>query len=412
MSNLLEIFLGILTAMGGFVEVGELTFNINAGAKFGYSLLWISVIGTIGIIVFGEMAGRIAAVRGQPVFNLIRERVGFNAGLVTLLAATAVNILTCAAEVGAVALIWQLLGDWPYRAWVAVAFVFLVLVIRVLPFKGIERLFGLGGLLLVVYLVVAVAEGPHWGDMAASLVPNVPPLESSQQYVLYAYYAVALLSSIMLPYETYFYASGGIEDKWRPSNIALNRVIVIVGFVLGSVLGVALMMIGNQFFGPRHVEPELPGVVAMSAAAKFGTAGLLLAIGGMFFAFSGAAIETALCSAYNIAQFFGWPWGKFRGARNAPRFALTWLAVLALSTLVILTGVNPVRVVEYSIVFSVVILPLNYFPMLLVAGDERVMGRHKNGRTASILGWLYLALTTVAALGAIPLLVLTHGGQG
>jgi manganese transport protein len=50
--------------------------------------------------------------------------------------------------------------------------------------------------------------------------------------------------------------------------------------------------------------------------------------------------------------------------------------------------------------------------MLLVAGDERVMGRHKNGRTASILGWLYLALTTVAALGAIPLLVLTHGGQG
>jgi manganese transport protein len=132
----------------------------------------------------------------------------------------------------------------------------------------------------------------------------------------------------------------------------------------------------------------------------------------MFFAFAGAAIETALCSAYNIAQFFGWPWGKFRGARNAPRFTLAWVIVLALSTLVIMTGVNPVRVVEYSIVFSIVILPLTYFPLLLVASDERVMGRQRNGRVSRVLGWAYLALTTLAALAAIPLLVLTHGGQG
>jgi Mn2+/Fe2+ NRAMP family transporter len=412
MSNVLELFLGVLTAMGGFVEVGELTFNVNAGAKFGYALLWVNLVGTIGIIVYGEMAGRVAAVRGQPVFNLIRERVGFNGGLVTLVAATAVNLLTCAAEVGAVALIWQLLADWPYRLWVAVAFLFLAVTIRLLPFKGIERVFGLGGLLLVVYLVVAIAEGPDWGDVAVAFIPNVPALESPQERILYAYYAVALLSSIMLPYETYFYASGGIEDKWKPTGIPLNRVIVVVGFTLGSVLGVSLLMIGNQFFGPKHIEPELPGIVATSASALFGVPGLLLAIGGMFFAFAGAAIETALCSAYNIAQFFGWPWGKFRGARNAPRFTLSWLIVLVLSTLLILTGVDPVRVVEYSIVFSVVILPLTYFPLLIVAGDERVMGRYRNGRASRVIGWFYLALVTLAALAAIPLLVLTHGGQG
>ncbi|MGE5104096.1 MAG: NRAMP family divalent metal transporter, partial [Betaproteobacteria bacterium] len=404
--------LGILTSMGGFVEIGELTFTVNAGAKFGYSLLWIGVIGTVGIIVFAEMAGRVAAVRGQPVFNLIRERVGFDGGLVTLGAATAVSVLTCAAEIGGVALVWQLLANWPYRLWVSLAFVFLVVVVRVLPFKWIERVFGLGGLLLVVYLVVAVLEGPHWADVGAALVPNVPILESRQQYLLYAYYAVALLSSIMLPYETYFYASGGIEDKWKPSGIPMNRAIVIVGFVLGSLLSFALVMIGSQFFGPRHMEPQLPGVVATSVAFEFGVVGLLLAVGGMFFAFAGAAIETALSCAYNIAQFFGWPWGKFRGPRHAPRFTLAWLVVLALSALVILTGVDPVQVVEYSIVFSVVILPLTYFPLLLVASDERVMGANRNGIVTNVLGWVYLALVTLAALAAVPLLVLTHGGQG
>jgi len=410
--NILELFLGILTAMGGFVEVGELTFAVNAGAKFGYSLLWIAGMGTVGIIVYGEMAGRVAAVRGQPVFNLIRERGGFDAGLVTLTAATAVNVLTCAAEIGAVALVWQLLADWPYRLWVVIAFLVLVLSVWVLPFRWIERVFGLGGLLLVIYLVVALVEGPAWGDVGAALMPNVPVLESSQQYMLYAYYAVALTSSIMLPYETYFYSSGAVEDKWKPSDIALNRVIVIVGFVLGSLLCVSLIMIGSQFFGPRHVEPQLPGVVATSAAAQFGTAGLLVAVLGMFFAFAGAAIETGLCGAYNIAQFFGWPWGKFRRPREASRFTLTWLAVFVLSAIVILAGVDPVSVVEYSIVFSVVILPLTYLPLLLVANDERVMGAHVNGVLAKVLGWLYLAITTVAALAAIPLLVLTHGGQG
>src|SRR4029453_2186668 len=71
-----EIFLGILTAMGGFVEIGELTFTVNAGTNFGYRLLWIVAIGTAGIMVYCEMAGRVVAVRHRPVFSIIRERNG------------------------------------------------------------------------------------------------------------------------------------------------------------------------------------------------------------------------------------------------------------------------------------------------------------------------------------------------
>src|ERR671937_483270 len=103
MKKWVEIFLGILTAMGGFVEVGELVFTVNAGARFRF--LWVVALGTVGIIAFCEMAGRIAAVKEQPVFNLIRERAGFSAGLVTLAAANAVNILTWAAEIGGVAIV-------------------------------------------------------------------------------------------------------------------------------------------------------------------------------------------------------------------------------------------------------------------------------------------------------------------
>ena len=139
---------------------------------------------------------------------------------------------------------------------------------------------------------------------------------------------------------------------------------------------------------------------------------MIVALLGMFFAFAGAAIETAMSGAYNLAQFFGWPWGKFRRPRDAARFTLTWAITFALSALIIITGIDPVSVVEYSIVFSVVILPFTYFPVLVVAGDRAVMGPFANGWLANGLGWFYLVLITIAALLAVPLLIITHGGQG
>ena len=411
MAKILEIFLGILTAMGGFVEVGELTFMLNAGSEFDYRLLWVVLLGTVGIIVFGEISGRIAAVHGQPVFNVVRERAGLRLGLLTLVAATLVCLMTCAAEIGAIALLWQLMGDWPYRALLLLALVFFLLVVWTFSFKAIERVFGLLGLLMVVFVVAAWQMSPDATEMARGLVPTIPAGSTDRQ-LLYGYYAVSLLSSIMLPYETYFYASGAIEDKWTPRDIPLNRVIVIVGFTLGGLLAVGLMVVGKEFLGPREIEATLPGTAALSAASQLGAAGIWIALAGMFFAFAGAAIETALSCAYNIAQFFGWPWGKHRKPREASRWTVCWMVVLVLATLVVLTGVDPIKVVEYAIVFSVVVLPLTYFPLMSLSRDKDVMGVHANGPVASTLGWLYFFLICIAAVAAIPLLVLTHGGQG
>ena len=173
-----------------------------------------------------------------------------------------------------------------------------------------------------------------------------------------------------------------------------------------------LVVLGAREYEPQHIEPGLPGIAALPAALAFGRTGLLIALGGLFFAFAGAAIETCLSGAYSLAQFLGWPWGRFRGHANAPRFTIAWVATFTLAALVVASGVDPVEVVEYSIVFSVVILPLTYFPLLLVAGDRRVMGRHVNGTLASWLGWSYFILVSITAVAAIPLLALTHGGRG
>src|SRR5690349_23025510 len=78
--NPLELTLGIMTAVGGFVDISQLVFSGQAGSTFGYSLISAFAISTIGIMVFGEMCGRVAAVAHQPVFSLIRHRLGLKLG--------------------------------------------------------------------------------------------------------------------------------------------------------------------------------------------------------------------------------------------------------------------------------------------------------------------------------------------
>ncbi|HKG10011.1 MAG TPA: divalent metal cation transporter, partial [Gaiellaceae bacterium] len=148
MKNVFAIALGILAAIGGFVDIGDIVFNTAAGATFGYELLWAVVIGVGGIITYAEMCGRVAAVSERAVFDAVRERLGFQVGLVALVAAQFVNLLTIAAEVGGVALVLQLLSGLPYRALLVFGLVALALVLWVMPFSWIERVFGYAGLAL------------------------------------------------------------------------------------------------------------------------------------------------------------------------------------------------------------------------------------------------------------------------
>jgi Mn2+/Fe2+ NRAMP family transporter len=148
------------------------------------------------------------------------------------------------------------------------------------------------------------------------------------------------------------------------------------------------------------------------AEHELGQAGLLLALVGILFAVGGAAIETSFSGAYNLAQFFGWRWGKKERPAAATRFTLAWLGIFALALLLVMTGYDPVKLTEYSVIFSVVALPLTYLPILLVANDRTYMGNHANGRIANALGVLYLLVIVAIAISAIPLLLLTNGGQG
>ncbi|MDB4906910.1 MAG: natural resistance-associated macrophage protein [Gemmatimonadetes bacterium] len=410
MSSILELALGIMTALGGFVDIGELVFAVEAGAKFGYGLLWVVVTGTIGIAIFGEMSGRIAAVLKKPSFEIVRDHFGFGRALGVLIASNIVNVLTCAAEIGGLAIILQLVFGANYSLMLAAAAGLLLVTVFVLPFRWIERVFGLFGLTLLVYAVAAVQLGPDWGEVARGLVPKLPEPDMPG-LPIYAYYVVGLLSSILMPYEIYFYSSGAIEDKWTPKDLPINKLTAGVGFALGGLLTMALIVVGADVFLPLHIDPQRLSSVVLGAAVPLGHAGFLFALAGIFFAVGGAAVETALSAGYNAAQFFGIPWGKCHKPRAVPLFTLFWMVAILLGTGIAMSGANPIEVVEYSVIFAVVVLPFTYYPILRLADNRKVMGKHVNSPIIRVLGWGYFGLICLVAAAAIPLLVATHMGQ-
>ena len=405
--KIFQIALGILAAIGGFVDIGDLVFNVSAGATFGYELLWVVVVGVVGIAVYSEMCGRVAAISQKAVFDAVRERVGFSAGLTTLIAAQIVNLMTLAAEVGGLAICLRLLSGLPYRWLILVAILVVGLIVWTISFEWIERIFGYGGLCLLVFAVAVVKLHPDWGAVAHGFVPHI----NTNDTALYLYFAVGLLGAAMTPYEVYFYSSGAVEEGWTAKDLSINRLNAMIGYGLGGVLSFTLMITGGALFLAEGIEPETLGTIAMGAQIPLGTAGLILALVGILFAVGGASIDTLFAGAYNLAQFMGWEWGRYRSNAGAPRFTLTWLVLLMLAFCVVMTGVDPVMLTEYAVIFSVVALPLTYLPILLVANDKAYMGTHANGRLANILGVAYFVIILGVSLSAIPLMIVTNVGQ-
>ena len=216
----------------------------------------------------------------------------------------------------------------------------------------------------------------------------------------------------MTPYEVFFFSSGAVEEHWTVKDLGTSRLNVLVGFPLGGLLSVAIaagatlrpaarpdrgdLAVAGRHAGRCRRRQTRPGVRRRSASSPPPSA---------------PHWRPRCPPAIPLAQFFGWAWGKFRNPAEAARFHTVMLVVVIACAAVLFTGVDPILVTEYSVVFSAIALPLTYLPILIVANDPGYMGEHVNGRATNVLASLYLVLILAASLAAIPLMIVTGAGQ-
>lgn len=409
MKKVFAVALGILTAIGGFLDIGDLVTNAVVGSRFGLALVWVVVVGMVGICLFAQMAGRVAAVSGRATFEIIRERLGPRTAAANLGASFFINLMTLTAEIGGIALALQLATDVGPMMWIPVAAFAVWLVIWRVKFSVMENATGILGLCLIVFAVSVFALQPNWGDLAGQAVqPAIPESESAATYW---YYAIALFGAAMTPYEVFFFSSGAVEEHWTTKDLGVSRMNVMVGFPLGGLLSIAIATCATLVLLPQQVEVTSLSQVVMPVVEAGGKLALAFAVIGIVAATFGAALETTLSSGYTLAQFLGWPWGKFRRPAQAARFHVVMFVSIVVGAAVLFTGVDPVLVTEYSVVFSAIALPLTYLPILIVANDPEYMGENTNGKVTNMFGTIYLVIILAASLAAIPLMIVTGAGQ-
>lgn len=409
MKKLLAFTLGFLTAIGGFLDIGDLVANSLVGARFGMSLAWVIPVGVLGVMLFSEMSARVVSVSGRATFELVRERLGARAGLANLLASYVITLLTLAAEIGGVALALELASSIHYLLWAPVAAVLIWVVIWRLPFEKMEQLYGLLGLALIVFAVALWQLGPDWGALLDDAMTPAPP--PGEDWSTWWYYAIAVFGAAMTPYTVLFFSSGGVEERWSPKNLGEARFNVFFGFPVGGLLALAIMGCAAVLFFPAGIQVEHLSQVALPVTVALGKIGLIVVIVGFFAATFGAALEAALAAGYSVAQYFGWPWGKSISPARATRFHTVTLFTLIAGLAVIMTSVDPIQVTEYSIVLSAAALPLTYLPIFVVANDREYLGDRVNSRFTNILGTVYLVLVLVVSIATIPLMIYTKAGQ-
>jgi manganese transport protein len=403
--GLAQIALGVIAAIGGFVDIGDIVFNAQAGSSVGYPVLWALPVGVVGIMVFAEMSGRIVAVAKKPNFVLVKERYGPRLSTFTLAASLVLTVLTLAAELGGIGFVLNYFFDVSVSFFIVVAALGVAAAIYFLPFGGIERVFGYLGLGLFVYFAASIKLDPDWGEIGRGFVPE------SHGAAVYWYFVVGLIAAALMPYEIYFYSSGAVEEGWDERDMKVNRANAFLGFGLGGILAASILIASTQVLKPAGITPESIGTTALVAEVPYGELGLILAFVGILFAVGGATIDTAFSAAYNLAQHQGWKWGKRFRLLDEPRFTLSLAGFLLAGLVIAQTGVDPIELTEYAVIFSIPVLPLTYLPILLVGGDRQVMGNQVNGPLARVLGWAYFGLICLLAVAAPVLFVWTNGGS-
>ena len=226
-----------------------------------------------------------------------------------------------------------------------------------MKFSIMENVAGLVGLALIGFAVALFLLGPDWAELGRQALQQTGL--GPEKVSTYWYYAIALFGAAMTPYEVFFFSSGAVEEGWTAKDLAQSRANVLVGFPLGGVLSLAIAGCAAVVLLPQLIAVTSLSQVMLPVAVAGGKLLLAVIIIGVVAATFGAALETTLSAGYTIAQFFGWPWGKFRAPAQAARFHLLMIICLIVGVGVLLTGIDPVQVTELSVVFSAVALAVD-----------------------------------------------------
>lgn len=399
---------GIITANADNDVGGILTYS-QAGAQFGYSLLWLLIPMVVAMIVVQEMCSRMGAITGKGLADLIRENFGVKVTFWCLLLFVLSDVGNTATEFAGVASSGLIFGGYLHVpnaeafkiAMVAGAAFFVFLTVTRGTAKVLERVFFVFCFAYVAYIVSAFLVHPNWGDVLRQTV--IPHFTAQRAYVLMI---VAVIGTTISPWMQFYIQAAVVDKGIREDDYAYTRVDVVTGAVWATVIAYFIIVACAATIYIHNLHATHPiivtdvGDVAVALQPLAGRfAALLFALGLL-----NAAVFTAsilpLSTAYYVCEAFGFERGVDHRFREAPIFYSLYLALIIIGAGIVISPRAPLlAIIFYSQVFNGVLLPIVLVLMLLLINNKRLMGKWTNSPAFNVIAW-----ATVLIVGALTII--------
>jgi len=396
---------GFITANVDTDSGGIFTYS-QAGAQYGYMLLWLMIPVTIALVVVQEMCGRMGVVTGKGLSDLIREEFGLRLTFVLMVLLVLVNYTNVVTEFIGIAGSLHLFHVTRFISVPVCALLVWLLVFKG-DYKSTEKVFLVASMVYIAYIFAGVLAQPNWHAAVTATV--TPPPRSLWHNKTYIYMAIGIIGTTISPWMQFYLQSSIVEKGIRVKQYTASRLDVILGCLFTDFIAwfiVVACAATLYMHGMGEIQVAADAAEAMRPLA--GDYAFVLFAFGLFNASVFAASILPLSTAYTVCEGLGFESGVDKSYREARFFYWLYGGLIAggAITVLILPDSDLVNFAIWSQVLNGVLLPVIIILMLLLINRSDLMGKHKNSPLWNVIAWatsvVVIAMTLVMLWGMIP----------
>lgn len=375
---------GIITANVDNDAGGILTYS-QAGATFGYSLLWTLLPVTVALIVVQEMVARMGVVTGKGLADLIREEYGFRMTFLVMVLLLVADLGNTISEFAGLASGMSVVGLSRYIVVPLGALLVWVMVVKG-TYQSVEKIFLVACLFYVAYPISCFLAHPHWADALKGTV--IPTMHFNSSYL---FMLIGLVGTTIAPWMQFYLQSAVVEKGIKVKNYRLSRWDVIVGCIMTDVVAFFIIAAcAATIYVAGHGRIQTPGDAAIALRPLAGRAASYLFAFGLCNASLFSACILPLATAYYVCEGLGVESGINKRLHEAPAFYTLYTALIVIGAVVVLflSEDKQIPIILLSQVINGILLPFVLIFMLRLINREDLMGDYRNNRTFNIIAWV------------------------
>lgn len=401
---------GLTTGASDDDPSGIATYS-QAGAQYGFQLLWLAPLTFPLMAIVQEMCARIGLTTGQGLAGNIRDHFPRWILYVSTILLSIACILNIGADLGVMAKATQLLFPQIPFGILVFGFTIFSLGLQIFtPYEKYSRYLKWLSLILLSYVFSALMVNINWQHvLSRTLIPSVT--FSKDQIILIC----AILGTTISPYLFFWQTSQEVEEDIKKgkntlelrkgcSNEDISKMrtdvwtgMLFSGVVMFSIIAVCAATLYT--YGITNIKTAADAALALRPIAGENTY-LLFTLGIIGTGLLAVPVLAGAVS-YSLSESFGWQHGLHHQLKEANAFYGVIIISMGIGLAFNFVGLDAIKALIYAAVVNGLVAPVILVLIIILSSNKKIMGDRTNKVSVSIIGWIIASIMALAGIGTI-----------